>query len=111
MVLQNKLNFYLGGLPLEIIMHIAVVNFLEIKAGEIYDKNIKTEGKLQYNVYFTFFNCFQIKDSFYNTLDIIPNGIVIIDMKTKEPLYANQEIDSILFEENDPKKDTFGDLK
>lgn len=42
----------------------------------------------------------QLKETFKGTLDIIPNGVVIIDIKTKEITYANKEIKSIVGDAN-----------
>lgn len=74
-----------------------------MKASEVYNDNIKQTEEQHRNVHLiSILFILQLKESFYSTLDIVPNGIVMIDMKTKEPTYANQEIDTILFEENEP---------
>lgn len=38
----------------------------------------------------------QIKQNFQNTLDIIPNGILLIDIKTQKIEYANAEMKKIV---------------
>lgn len=38
----------------------------------------------------------EITDLFRNTLDVIPNGVLIIDIKTRSIVFANKEMDDIM---------------
>jgi len=42
-----------------------------------------------------------LNDTYKNTLDIIPNGVVIIDIETKEITYANKELKTIVGDKSD----------
>ena len=37
-----------------------------------------------------------MKDSFYNTLDLIPNGILVLNLQEKRVTYANSELQAVM---------------
>jgi PAS domain-containing protein len=38
----------------------------------------------------------ELTELFRNTLDVIPNGVLIIDIKTRSIIFANKEMDEIM---------------
>ncbi|TNV85569.1 hypothetical protein FGO68_gene3449 [Halteria grandinella] len=83
-ILRN-VSYYGRGFNLDCAWQIIIlINFQE-QAGKIYDqyiKSIKNQSKM-------------INEQFKNTLDLIPNGVIIVDVNSQNITFANKDMLSL----------------
>ena len=73
-------------LPINLIFHLAAFVILQNIAGKIYDRYISqlnNINKLVITLKIITHIYIQINDTFKKTLDVMPNGVLLIDIKTK----------------------------
>ncbi|TNV85225.1 hypothetical protein FGO68_gene1273 [Halteria grandinella] len=83
-IIRNFCHY--GRIELDLLAHVGNIVMFQEMTSKVFDSYIQSVKRQN----------FMIQETFQNTLDIVPNGVLICDMATQQITFANQEIFDIV---------------